>query len=230
MNPIAFQHKWLANTTKERSSSQSHFNDLCALVNHPTPNDLDPKGEFFAFERGASKLRGGEGWADVWYRGKFAVEYKGRGKDLKAAYDQLAQYREDLENPPLLIVSDLDRIEIHTNFTGTIKQVHAIDLASIVEPASIDILRKAFYEPDPLKPPGHGRTGHRGSRQPGRADGRRVASTRGRPAPGRALPDAGALLPLRGRHRHPARTGCSRSCWSSAPGTPASSPGRPKPS
>ena len=152
MNPIAFQHKWLANTTKERSAAQSHFNDLCELVNHPKPLDIDGPGEFFTFERGASKLRGGEGWADVWYKGRFAVEYKGRGKDLKAAYDQLAQYREDLENPPLLIVSDLNRIEIHTNFTGTVKHVHAIDLSTITEPESVEILRKAFFDPDALKP------------------------------------------------------------------------------
>ena len=37
-------------------------------------------------------------------RDHFGWEYKGRHKDLKAAYNQLLQYREDLENPPLLIV------------------------------------------------------------------------------------------------------------------------------
>lgn len=65
VNPIAFQKKWLANTRKERTASQEYFLDLCALVNHPTPTDLDPTGAFFTFERGATKLRGGEGWADV---------------------------------------------------------------------------------------------------------------------------------------------------------------------
>jgi len=59
VNPIEFQTKWLANTLKERSASQPHFLDICALVNHLTPSDLDPDGEFFTFERGASKLRGG---------------------------------------------------------------------------------------------------------------------------------------------------------------------------
>jgi hypothetical protein len=152
VNPIEFQKKWLANTRKERTASQEHFLDLCALVNHPTPTDLDPTGEFFTFERGATKLRKGQGWADVWYRGRFAIEYKGLGKDLKAAYDQLAQYREHLENPPLLIVSDLNRIEIHTNFTGTVKQVHAIDLSTITEPESLRVLRAAFWKPDSLKP------------------------------------------------------------------------------
>ncbi|MEJ7902214.1 MAG: type IIL restriction-modification enzyme MmeI [Thermomicrobiales bacterium] len=152
MNPIEFQKKWLANTLKERSASQPHFLDVCALVNHPTPSDLDGKGEFFTFERGATKLRGGQGWADVWYQNRFAWEYKGPGKDLKAAYDQLAQYREDLENPPLLIVSDLDRIEIHINFTGTVKRVYEIDLSNITEPESLRVLTAAFFTPEALKP------------------------------------------------------------------------------
>ena len=52
-------------------------------------------------------------------RGRFGWEYKRKRKNLKDAYDQLLLYREDLENPPLLVVCDLDRFEIHTNFTGT---------------------------------------------------------------------------------------------------------------
>ncbi len=62
---------------------------------------------------------GGDGFADVWKRGHFAWEYKGKRKDLDAAYAQLLQYREALENPPLLVVCDLDRFEVHTNFTNT---------------------------------------------------------------------------------------------------------------
>ena len=48
-----------------------------------------------------------------------AWEYKGKHKDLNAAYQQLLQYREGLENPPLLVVCDLDRFEVHTNYTNT---------------------------------------------------------------------------------------------------------------
>ncbi len=36
----------------------------------------------------------------------FGWEYKGKHKDLKAAYSQLLQYREALENPPLLVVCE----------------------------------------------------------------------------------------------------------------------------
>ncbi len=152
MLPAEFQRKWIASELKERSASQSHFNDLCAVLGVPTPTDADPTGEFYAFERGATKLRGGEGWADVWYRNHFAWEYKGKRANLKAAYEQLAQYREDLENPPLLIVSDLNRIEIHTNFTGTVKKVYPIDLATFAEPESLHTLRAIFDDPESLKP------------------------------------------------------------------------------
>ena len=62
MNPIEFQKKWLANTLKERSASQPHFLDVCALVNHPMPSDLDGTGEFFTFEGGRDETAG---WAGL---------------------------------------------------------------------------------------------------------------------------------------------------------------------
>ena len=88
------------------------------MLGEPTPHDADPTGSQYAFERRVTKAGGGEGFADVWKRDFFAWAYKGRYKDLKAAYLQLLNYKDDLGNPPLLIVSDLDRIEIRTNFTG----------------------------------------------------------------------------------------------------------------
>jgi hypothetical protein len=42
------------------------------------PTTADPQGEWFAFEMGASKTGGGEGWADVWRKDCFAWEYKGK--------------------------------------------------------------------------------------------------------------------------------------------------------
>src|SRR6185437_9809312 len=94
----------------------------------------------------------GHGWADVWMRGHFGWEYKGKHKNLTAAYGQLLLYREALENPPLLVVCDLDRFEIHTNFTGTAKRVYAFDLDHLAEPANLDALRKLFVDPDALRP------------------------------------------------------------------------------
>lgn len=152
MTPHEFISKWRHNELKERSASQSHFNDLCALLGVVDPIAADPKGEWFAFEKGASKTSGGEGWADVWRRECFAWEYKGPRKDLKKAYDQLLQYSVALENPPLLIVSDMDRIRIHTNWTNTVQEVHDFTLEGLIDGDARERLKRAFLDPDHFKP------------------------------------------------------------------------------
>jgi len=76
MIPEQFVEKWAASELKERSAAQEHFIDLCHLLDEPTPAEVDPKGEFYCFERGATKTTGGEGWADVWKRHHFGWEYK----------------------------------------------------------------------------------------------------------------------------------------------------------
>ena len=119
---LQFISRWQGSTLSERSAAQSHFIELCRVLGQPAPAEVDRSGAFYTFEKGAAKSAGGQGFADVWWQGKFGWEYKGHRADLAAAYQQLLQYREDLENPPLLVVSDLDRFEVHTNFTGTVKK------------------------------------------------------------------------------------------------------------
>jgi hypothetical protein len=99
-----FIQRWESATLSERSAAQSHFIDLCDVLGQPRPAAADQAGAFYTFEKGVAKTGGGQGFADVWLRGHFAWEYKGRHKNLIAAYQQLLQYREDLENPPLLVV------------------------------------------------------------------------------------------------------------------------------
>ena len=152
MTPQDFIAKWRSVELKERTASQSHFNDLCRLLDLPDPISADPKGEWFTFEKGASKTSGGEGWADVWRKDCFAWEYKGRNKDLDRAFAQLQQYAIALDNPPLLIVSDMDRIRIHTNWTNTVQKVHTIALTDLTDAATRELLRHCFTDPDRLKP------------------------------------------------------------------------------
>ena len=109
-----FVDKWKASELKERSASQEHFIDLCRLLDEPTPAGADPRGDFYCFERGARKDSGSDGWADVWRRNCFAWEYKGKHENLDKAFGQLRQYALALENPPLLIVSDMDLFRIVT--------------------------------------------------------------------------------------------------------------------
>ena len=133
MTPHEFLSKWRDVELKERSASQSHFNDLCRLIGVDDPIAADPSGAWFTFEKGASKTSGGEGWADVWRKSCFAWEYKGRAANLDKAFDQLLRYSIALESPPLLIVSDMGRIRIHTNWTNTVQQVHEIALEDLAD-------------------------------------------------------------------------------------------------
>jgi hypothetical protein len=87
MTPDQFVAKWKAANLNERAAAQSHFNDLCELLDEDKPTDADPKGEWYCFERGATKTTGGEGWADVCKRGCFGWEYKSRGRNLDQAID-----------------------------------------------------------------------------------------------------------------------------------------------
>lgn len=45
MTPEQFIAKWRSVELKERSAAQSHFLDLCELLDEPKPTDADPKGE-----------------------------------------------------------------------------------------------------------------------------------------------------------------------------------------
>lgn len=147
-----FIRKWWAAELKERSSAQEHFIDLCRLLDEPTPATADPKGEFYTFERGATKASGGEGWADVWKRGHFGWEYKGKRKNLDAAFAQLQQYTLALENPPLLVVCDTDRFIIRTAFTSTISEKHEFRLEDLRDPVKLRILKWVMSDPEKLRP------------------------------------------------------------------------------
>lgn len=157
LSPREFAAKWSSNQRNERAAAQEHFNDLCAMLGVPTPNDADPIGDWYAFEKGAEKTGGdedGTGFADVWKRKHFAWEYKGKKKNLVAAYNQLLRYREALDNPPILVVCDLDRFEIHTNFTNTTKVTHCFDLEELAKHPTepLRVLRAVMSSPEDLKP------------------------------------------------------------------------------
>jgi type II restriction/modification system DNA methylase subunit YeeA len=122
------------------------------MLDEPAPTDVDPTGDWYAFERGATKTTGGEGWADVWKRDHFGWEYKGKRKDLKAAFVQLQQYALALENPPLLVVCDMDRFQIHTNWTNSVSAVHEFGLDDLRDVNVRRKLKWVFSDPERLKP------------------------------------------------------------------------------
>src|ERR1039458_9319642 len=162
-----FKKKWARYTGKESSAYQEHFNDLCCLLGQPTPVESDPSGtESFCFQKRVVKDAElfemhetpdaseptERGFGDVWKKGCFAWEYKGKKKNLDTAYKQLLQYREALFNPPLLVVCDFDRYIVRTNFNGTVQDVHEFTNDQIDRPDYLRILRALFSDPEFLKP------------------------------------------------------------------------------
>ena len=152
MTPGAFIAKWRASELKESSAAQEHFIDLCRLLDEPTPVEDDPTCELYCFERIARKDTGGDGWADVWKRHHFAWEYKGKHTDLDAAFNQLRQHALALENPPLLIVSDMARFRIRTNWTNSVSETHEFALDDLFDATTRDKLKWAMSNPERLQP------------------------------------------------------------------------------
>ncbi len=99
------------------------------------------------------KTDGGQGWADVWMRGHFGWEYKGKHKDLKAAYQQLLLLPRGPRQP-----AAAGRLR-HGPLRGP-HQLHrhgqadlrASTSAGLAEPANLDVLRKLFTDPESLRP------------------------------------------------------------------------------
>lgn len=148
MTPEQFITRWKNNPLSERAGAQSYFNDLCVLLDVPSPNDPGN----YCFERGATRTGAGHGWADVWLRNHFAWENKAPGRNLADALKQLMTYALALDNPPLLVVCDREIIQIHTHFTGTPSEVHTIPIEEIGTPENLQKLRWLFTDPEKFKP------------------------------------------------------------------------------
>ncbi len=151
MTPHEFITKW-RDGGDERRDAQPFFEDLCKLIGHPTPREADPEHTWFTYEYGASKTTGGDGWADVWKKGFFGWEAKGTHKSLERAYEQLKMYADALQNPPLLVVTDLRSIVVHTNFTNAVKREIRFTVDQLDDYATRQILDAVFNNPEALRP------------------------------------------------------------------------------
>ncbi len=164
MTVAEFKKKWGRFRGKEMAAYQGHFDDLCRLLDQPTPAEADPTGsdsfcyqkhvikDLELFETPDSGDPTERGFADVWKKGCFGWEYKGKKKNLDQAYKQLLRYREALLNPPLLVVCDFDRYIVKTNFNGTVQETHEFTNEEIDQPKNWKILRALFENPDSLRP------------------------------------------------------------------------------
>ena len=154
MTPEHFIAQWRGSTRSERSAAHEHFLGLCEVLEVPKPADAGPHAADYTFEKLTKRLGRGRGYADVWKKHCFAWEYKGPRKNLVEAYAQLKSYADDLENPPLLIVSDMQEIRVHTNWTNTVAEEHVVKLADLTDPDVRRMLKACFEHPERLKPTG----------------------------------------------------------------------------
>ena len=118
------------------------------MLDVPSPAGDDD----YVFEKGMLTLGQRGGYADVFKRGHFAWENKAPGRPLDAALKQLMTYALALDNPPLLIVSDRLRIEIHTHFNGTPSERNVVTLEQLGDPAKRELLRRCFTAPESFRP------------------------------------------------------------------------------
>jgi len=142
MTPAGFIATWKNNSLTEKGGAQPHFEDLCQMLGVDPPRQY---GEY-CYEQDLKKMYGGNGFADVWKRGCFAWENKGPAKDLGPALMQLKNYAGALDNPPVLVVCNRERIEIHPCFTGYPSTPRIISLDDIGDPDNLQTLRWLFSE------------------------------------------------------------------------------------
>ncbi|HEX5282586.1 MAG TPA: DNA methyltransferase [Bryocella sp.] len=158
---LNFVRKWQQSSLTERSAYQQHFRDLCEALGVPHPTEQDVDGSSYTFEKHVPKTgTDDKGFADVWKRGYFGWEYKSKGGDLKKAYRQLNDYQEALLNPPLGIVCDFDRFEVHTRFENLPPRVYAFTLEDLLHARDtptcsippLEVLRHVFGDFNQLRP------------------------------------------------------------------------------
>ncbi len=145
-----FIGRWEKNNLNEQQGAHLHFLDLCNFLEETPPSA--ETSDFYKFEKAAAKNDGRKGRADVWKKGFFAWEYKAPNGDLKAAFQQLQRYTIALENPPLLVVSDMRIIKIYTNFNNTIQKAYHFELHDLIYPEKRQLLKNVFSNPEKLNP------------------------------------------------------------------------------
>lgn len=152
MTPQEFIAKWghggPAYKLNEEQGAQSHFLDLCELLDVPKPGSEDG----YRFEEKNHVIGGRTGYADVFRSGVFAWENKAPGRNLDEALKHLLSYSLALNNPPILVVCDRLTIRIHTQFTGHPTETFVVRLEYMDSPEVLALLRRIWLAPESFRP------------------------------------------------------------------------------
>ena len=102
---------------------------------------------------------------------------------------------------PLLIVSDMVRFQIRTNWTNSVSRTHEFELDDLADASTRDRLKWAFSDPDRLRPRGDPAVAHRARSGVVRVGCSGAARARARSAGGRTLRQPARVLHVRRRRR-----------------------------
>ena len=124
VNAVAFSKGW-KDARIEESETQNFVADFLRVFG---VGDPALTGDF---EFKVTLSAGKTGYIDYLWKGRIAVEMKSRGKDLKAAFDQLKNYMRHLsedEIPDLWMVCDFANIRLCRRSTNEIWNFKTKDL------------------------------------------------------------------------------------------------------
>lgn len=122
LTPDQFITKWKAADLKKRSARR---NRICRLLKSPLQRMPTLPASWYAFERGATNTTGGEGWRTSGSASTSGGRRQAEGSQPLPSRNFSSHCA---RNPPLLVVCDLDRFRIHTNWTNSISEVHEFGL------------------------------------------------------------------------------------------------------
>ena len=152
MTPQTFIAKWgpggPAFELNEEQGAQSHFLDLCDLLDVPKPGSEAG----YRFEEKSAVIGGRTGYADVFKSATFAWENKAPGKNLIDALRQLQNYSLALNNPPILVVCDRLVIRVYSQFNGHPTETFDTLLAELDQPEKLARLRRIWLDPESFRP------------------------------------------------------------------------------
>jgi len=151
MNVAEFIAKWRRWTSRSGPLPRSTSSISASSSATPSPPRLTPPAPTSASEKGAAKHGGGDGFADVWKRVFFGWEYKGKHKDLEAAFDHFFSTKTlSITRRCLWCATWSASSCAPTSRHGPV--TYDVPLERLGESRSLEILHHVFFDPEKLKP------------------------------------------------------------------------------
>jgi len=112
-NAVAFSKRW-KDTKSEKQNGQAFMKAFLGVFG------IDDASLVGTFEE-KTKVEGKTKWIDYLWKGKIAIEMKSKGESLDAAFEQLREYMDSLQEediPDLWLVSDFETMRLSRRSTN----------------------------------------------------------------------------------------------------------------